>query len=159
MKSLLFVCTANRFRSVIAEASLKALANQNEESKHWKITSAGTWAIEGLPPLPQAIRVAEKLGLEVERHLSREVSESILNDSSMILVMTESQREALILDFHQDEQKIRLLSQVFAGEDYDIPDPYDKVDDTPEEIGREINTLINSGFKRFVQIVNEMEPV
>jgi protein-tyrosine-phosphatase len=71
--------------------------------------------------------------------------------------MTESQREALILDFHQDERKIHLLSQVFAGEDYDIPDPYEKVDDTPEEIGREIHTLINSGFKRFVKVVKDLE--
>jgi protein-tyrosine phosphatase len=55
MPSVLFVCTANQFRSPIAAACLREqLARENLENE-WRVESAGTWGVSGLarPPWRQ----------------------------------------------------------------------------------------------------------
>jgi len=156
MINILFVCTANRFRSVIAAATLRTLAEKDASAAGWKITSAGTWTIDGLPPVPEAVSFAEKRGLDVSAHCTREVSKAILEASDLIIVMTEGQRESLELEFGQQKGRVHLLSEIFAGETYDIPDPFEKLEDTPESIGAEIYNLVRSGYPRLVGMIQQM---
>lgn len=157
MATILFVCSANRFRSVIAEAKMRSLAEKDPAAKSWIITSAGTWAMAGLPPLPQAIKFAESHGLDISQVRSKEVDQQMLDTSTIIIVMTESQREALVLDFPQVKSKVFLLSEVFEGLTYDIPDPIEQLDETPEELGEEICRLISSGYSRIKEAINKIE--
>jgi protein-tyrosine-phosphatase len=157
MATILFVCSANRFRSVIAEAKLRSLAEKDASTNSWRIASAGTWAKEDLPPLPQAIKFAESHGLDISHVRSREVDQEILETATIVIVMTESQREALTLEFSQVKSKLFLLSEVFEGITYDIPDPIERLDETPEELGEEICRLISSGFPRLKDANSKIE--
>ncbi len=87
MPSILFVCTANQFRSPIAAAKFSCLLGKDELTKEWTVDSAGTWAEEGLPVHPKAIQAATKLGLTLSEHASREVNKDILNKADLIVVM------------------------------------------------------------------------
>ncbi len=157
MATILFVCSANRFRSVIAEAKLRSLAEKDPDKISWRITSAGTWAKKELPPLPQAIKFAESHGLDITDVRSKEIDREMLETATIVIVMTESQREALTLEFPDVKSKLFLLSEVFAGLTYDIPDLIEQLDETPEELGIEICNLISSGYSRIKDAINKIE--
>jgi protein-tyrosine-phosphatase len=148
MPSILFVCSANRFRSVIAAEWFRFLLVKNHLQSYWTVGSAGTWAKGGFPPIPQALKFAKDRELEIEHIRSQEVNGPLQAETDLIVVMTEGQREALRIDFPQVKERIYLLSEVCEGQTYDIPDPVEKLDETPEELGDEICSLITSGFER-----------
>ncbi len=150
---VLFVCSANRFRSVIASACFQNLIEKNKPSGTWEVSSAGTWAMDGLPPLPQAFSIASKLGLNIDRIRSREVDANLLQDSDLVIVMSKGQREALALEFPQEKERIFLCSEVCENLAYSIPDPVeDVIDQSPEELGLEICRLIEKGFDRICEL-------
>ncbi|MCX6053379.1 MAG: hypothetical protein NTZ74_00400 [Chloroflexi bacterium] len=148
MPNILFVCKANRFRSVIAAEYFRSLLIQKTNSEKWVVGSAGTWAIEGLPPIQQAIGFSRKRGFNIERIRSREVNLEILNGADLILVMTEGQKEALCLEFQSAKDRIFLLSDICTGIIFNIPDPVENQYETSDEVGSEMCDLIEKGFER-----------
>jgi protein-tyrosine-phosphatase len=148
MVEILFVCSANRFRSVIAAEYFRSLLKNDNSKKEWQVSSAGTWAINGMYPISQAIVFGKSRGLAIETVLSRELDRELLHSATMVIVMTESQRESLDIEFPEVKTRVFLLSEICVGQLYDIPDPVEEVDETGMEIGDEICTLISSGFER-----------
>jgi protein-tyrosine phosphatase len=150
MPAVLFVCTANRFRSPLAEAAFKKCLNAHGSLVGWQVSSAGTWAERGLPPLPSAVLAAKELGLDLERHRSRSVTHELLSSSDLVIVMQASQREALHLEFPQATGKTVLLSELVEDLPYDIPDPFDSMDENHQRIAQEIFDLVMRGYNRIV---------
>lgn len=149
MPSILFVCTANRYRSPIAEACFKAaLSKDHEQHQVWDISSAGTWTKDGLPAMQNAIEKATLLGLDIAAHRSRVVTADLLENTDLIIVMEEGQKEALQNEFVQDAGKIFLLSEVTVGLAYNIPDPVIKKD--VGNVPKEICDLIRNHRKKIV---------
>ena len=73
------VCTANVCRSPMAEALLRhALAAEPEPLKSLRVTSAGVSAWGGTPITPLSAAVLKKVGLDMEKHMSRELTQSML---------------------------------------------------------------------------------
>ena len=62
-----FVCTGNRFRSVIAEATFRSAA----EGLPVRTVSYGTLELGPAEPLPAAVREAHALGLDISTHVAR----------------------------------------------------------------------------------------
>ena len=137
MPSVLFVCTANRFRSPLAEGIFrKALAEQEKEKTtpwdigrigDWEAGSAGTWAVPGLPALPHVVEAADQLGIDLTSHRSQRVSAELLSRYDLILVVQETHREMLVNEFPPFKDQIYLLSQVINHEAYDLPDTYESM--------------------------------
>jgi protein-tyrosine-phosphatase len=123
MSSILFVCTANQFRSPIAAAKFTRLLSKKDIKSGWQVSSAGTWATEGLPPHPMAIQAAARLGLELNDHTTREVNQTMLDQADLIVVMEQGQREALICEFPQCKDRICLLAEIAGDPAIDIDDP------------------------------------
>ena len=74
MSVILFVCTANRFRSPIAAAYTESKLRSAGKLGAWVVRSAGTWTTNGEPAHPEAIKAAAELGLDLSTHLTHEVS-------------------------------------------------------------------------------------
>lgn len=144
MPSLLFVCTANRYRSPIAEACFKAELIKRGQAQTWDVSSAGTWTKDGLPAMPDAIRNAEMLGLDIQAHRSRAISADLLKEIDLILVMEEGQKEALQNEFPHIKDHILLLSEISSGLSYNIPDPV--TDKDVGDVPKEICDLIQNGL-------------
>lgn len=157
MINILFVCSANRFRSVIAAEWFKSLIVKNQAAGNWMVESAGIWAKNGLLPIPQALKYAKTKSLEIDHIRSKEVNKTLLAAADLIVVMTEGQREALELDFPQVKERVFLLSEVCEEQRYDIPDPLEKVDETTEELGEEICSLISRGINHFIEVAAGMK--
>ena len=152
MPLILFVCTANRYRSPIAEACFKRQLEKHFSNGEWDVRSAGTWTTDGLPPTPEAIEAAQQMGLDIQTHRSREVSKVLIDRSGLTLVMEHGHKEALQQEFPGQREKIFLLSEVIRGEPSDIPDPM--ADPSIGDVSEEICKLIEDGFERILALAN-----
>ena len=148
MPTVLFVCSANRFRSVIAEVLFKRLLQERYINGQWTVTSAGTWSKEQLPPLPATIKYAHSKNLDLDGIHSKEVSRDLLKQSDLVIVMTQGHKEALQVEFPDLSGRICLLSDVSLRQIYDVHDPVEDPSNNWEEVGDEICSLVESGFDR-----------
>ena len=146
MTSILFVCTANRYRSPIAEACFKDELIKRGQEQGWDVLSAGTWTMDGLPAMPDAILEAREFGLDIQGHRSQAVTADMLQRADLILVMERGQKEALQIEFQAHRQKVALLTEVAEGNSYDIADPVK--DPLSVNAGSEICRLIQAGFEK-----------
>ena len=122
MPSVLFVCTANRFRSPLAAALFAKVLQEKGVASDWRIGSAGTWAIPRQPTIPRVLSIARRFGIDLSEHSSMIVSRRLLSEYDLILVMQASHREALLTEFPELTERIYLLSDVVEHHSYDIPD-------------------------------------
>jgi protein arginine phosphatase len=156
MPSVLFVCTANRFRSPLAAAILKKVLHENGNSgedswiirntEAWHIDSAGTWATTGDPALPVVNTAAQRLGINLSDHHSKRLNGKLLAECDLILVMQASHREALQIEFPSLSDRIYLLSFVLERGSYDIVDSMESENEVAD-IVQEMYTLIQHGFR------------
>lgn len=146
MNSILFVCTANRYRSPIAAACFKAELIKRGQGEIWNVQSAGTWAMDGYPPMPAAILEAKQLGLDIREHRSRVITAEILQESDLVIVMEQGHKESLQVEFRAFREKVVLLSEVAERSSYDISDPV--TDPQSVDVGPQICRLIQTGFEK-----------
>src|SRR5512147_2509735 len=150
-RSVLFICTANRCRSPMAEALLKHVVEQRGEKAVWKIDSAGTWAEADLPVTQLAQAVMARRGIDLNGHRSRPLDAAALRDASVVLVMTRHHTEAIRAEFPALASKVVLLSEL-SGEVYDVDDPYGGSLDDYELCADDIEGILDRGFDRLVQL-------
>lgn len=146
MPSVLFVCTANRFRSPLAAAIFAKALEEMGIAEDWRVGSAGLWAMSGQPALEGVAGAARKMGMDLSEHRSARVSGDLLSAYDLILVMEASQREALLSEFPGLDQRIYLLSSVVERRSYDIPD-LPESDAGILEVGLELNELVRRGLE------------
>jgi len=156
MPSVLFVCTANRFRSPLAAAVLKKVLDENvNDVNHawpihgrdtWHIDSAGTWAKTGEPAMPVVSAAAGRLGIDLAAHRSKPLDRKLLAAQDLILVMQASHKEALQVEFPELTDRIYLLSYVLERGSYDIVDSMDSEEEVVN-IVQEMHTLIQRGYR------------
>jgi protein arginine phosphatase len=79
MPRVLFVCTGNATRSVIAAALVR------RDRPDWHVDSAGTWAIPGLPSSRRTLAALESVGVSAPGHLSTTLSRDHLADVDLVV--------------------------------------------------------------------------
>jgi protein-tyrosine-phosphatase len=145
MPSILFVCTANRFRSPLAAAFLTKALGEMGITESWRIGSAGTWATPGQPVLQTVSDAAQGFGIDLSAHRSDRVSRRLLSEYDLVLVMQASQKEALASEFPELEERVYLFSDVVERRSYDIPDSQVS-EQGVQEIAVELEALIRRGL-------------
>lgn len=146
MPSILFVCTANRFRSPLAAAFLRKYLEERGIAASWHVSSAGTWAMPGLPVMPGIAEAARSFGIDLSNHQSVRVNRHILSRFDLILVMQASQKEALLTEDPRLQERVYLLSDVAERRSYDIPDALGSEQETLEVI-TELDSLMRRGLE------------
>ncbi len=121
--NILFVCAANVCRSPMAEYLFKNLVkNDGFEPDSVSIRSAGIGNTHGSDASDQAIQVMHERGLDISRHKARTINWNIVNESDLILCMSQEQVSNLRQLYTDAENKIHLLTE-FCGSQGDIDDP------------------------------------
>jgi len=148
MRALLFVCTANQFRSPIAAACFSKKLASVKWGKGWIVQSAGTRASQGASALPVAIAAARKIGVSLEGHEARLITPELISTQDLILVMESEHKEALQNEFSIFSKYIFLLSEVVQNKVENVLDPVLSKSDSYIESASEIQAMIENGFYR-----------
>lgn len=124
-KNILFVCTGNSCRSVMAEYLLKKMMGSRDDVK---VSSAGTGVFYSTGASPETIDVLKKEGIDASMHRSQPVTSMLLKKSDFILTMTRLHRAQIIERIPSVEKRVYLLKEFVDPSkkfslDLDIPDP------------------------------------
>ena len=155
MRSVLFVCTANRCRSPMAEALFKQEVVRRSQAGQWQIQSAGTWTEAGVPATQFSQIVMEHRQIDLTQHRSQPVDGELLRAADVILVMTHNHRESLQAEFPEIAERVYLLSQLIDRQ-FDIEDPYGGSLDDYEACADDIQKILTNGWARLVELSDRM---
>jgi len=127
MKSILFVCTGNIFRSMTAEHALRAALGP-EPSYHVSSAGTGVFPQEMLPAVRE--RLLER-DIDPTGHRIRQVTSEIVGGADLVVAMGLDHRTYLKEQFNSNAV---LFNQVCCDQEEPIPDIWETV---PAEAGED----------------------
>ncbi len=158
MFRILFVCTANLYRSPLAAAFFSRKLLAEGQSNHWFVETAGTWSVPGQHAPSDLLKIASALDIDLKSHRTRQLDHGLLAASDLVLVMEKGQREALRIEFPSAQMKVHLLSELADHIEYDVPDPINS-DLSMHEIVIEIGRLIDRAYPNICRLVQAPETI
>ncbi len=129
-KHLLFVCTGNSCRSVMAEGiTRQLLARAGIQSV--QVESAGVFAVEGMSPTRETLRVLQDVGVDGSAHRARALTVPMAEEADLIFAMEAFQVDEIIRRIPSARDKVHLLKAYGLqareeGANPNIPDPIGK---------------------------------
>lgn len=150
IKNILFVCTGNSCRSVMAEALLKKYLSERGRGDI-AVNSCGVAAFLGSPPTVNTIKVMEEEGADVSGYKSTPLSKDLIDKSDLILVMEKVHREEVIMQAPWAKDKIHLLRKFVeknsSERDLSVQDPIGK----PLEVYEQVRDIIKESVQELIK--------
>ena len=125
-KLILTICTGNVCRSPMAEKLLQhALAAEEAPCNQLEVVSAGVAAGFGDPASANSVEALKKIKLDLTRHKSQPVTQSLIDESFAIIGMTQSHID-ILHHYHENlPERVHLFREFIGDGEYpEIPDPY-----------------------------------
>ena len=105
---VVFICTGNRARSALGEASLRARSGRDAV----RVESYGTLDIGSAPALPEAIAAAASLGLDLQGHRARSLERARLDDVDLVIGFESFHIAAAVVDAGARRERSFLLREL-----------------------------------------------
>lgn len=123
--------------------------------KDFKVSSAGLFALDDDEAGAAAVKVLEKVyGIEdSDKHRARHLDDDMIEESDMVIAMTDAHQQALETAYPDAENKTFTLNELAYGDDgldgsLDIEDPYRGDDEDYEECACEIRKALELAFDK-----------
>ena len=116
--TLLFVCTGNSCRSVMAKGLMEKFVNEAGLAEKVHIDSAGTSTFAGIGAAPNTVSVMREKGVDVSGHIGKNINKDMFKRSDIVFVMEKAHKDFIVNIMPEMKDKIKLLR-----EGQDIPDP------------------------------------
>ena len=121
---IIFVCTGNTCRSPMAEAILKKMVY--EDGLEVQVESRGTSVYSDDPINPKSAEALATIGIKNVIHKAKQISKTDIEESDIILTMTQQHKLSLVKTYPDYRYKIFTLSEYAADSRDDISDPFGK---------------------------------
>jgi protein-tyrosine phosphatase len=132
--SILFVCTGNIFRSMVAEYAVRA---QVGPESRYLIESAGITAKpQTIHPVIRA-RLTQK-GADPSAHIQQMLTQNVIDRMDLIIAMGEDHREFIQREFGRTAP---LFNQVSCGQETPILDLHEALPDWERDLGQARNYI------------------
>lgn len=148
----LFVCTGNTCRSPMAEAMFRKYWAEKIDceldqldKKGYKVTSAGTMGIAGVPASAEAIALCAAKGINLKDHKSSALTQQLIEESDFIFVMSQMHHQRVVDLSPEAVEKCMLLAK---GQD--IPDPIGQSQQVYQSCAKTIEEAIRKRINKFV---------
>ncbi|MEW6075931.1 MAG: L-threonylcarbamoyladenylate synthase [Candidatus Omnitrophota bacterium] len=149
-KNVLFVCTGNSCRSVMAEAYLEKKLQENGRDDV-AVISAGLMMLPGMGATEETKELLEEEGIDVSGHRSQRLTKELLDKSDIILVMENLHEERIAQLYPKALNRVYLLREFaqIKGDSLDISDPIGK----SIEFYRQTFAVIKDSIERILNIL------
>ena len=147
---IIFVSQDDTYRAPVAATILK----RKTGFKEVKIDSRGLVVLIQDPANPKGIEVAKEHGLNLSRHVARQLTEADFGVDILVLVMTEKGKQKI---YDRFVKAVNVYSiKEFIGSTGDIDIPYGKSVEEYEDNFLFIETLMNEVIKK-IEELNQKE--
>jgi tRNA threonylcarbamoyl adenosine modification protein (Sua5/YciO/YrdC/YwlC family) len=142
-KQVLFICTGNSCRSVMAEMMLRKVLKEKNKSGI-EVSSAGTMMLTGIGVSSGSREVLAREGLDASGHFSQRLTKEMARRSDLILVMERMHEEAVLRVAPDVKNRLFLLKEFAKIDDRDlnIPDPIGRSQDFYDKVGAVIKEAV-----------------
>ena len=123
--NILFVCTGNTCRSVMAKGLFKKRWSELfAKNADVAVFSAGIGAFEGMAASKEALTILREEGMNLSDHRSSKVTGELVGKADYIFVMTRRHKDVLLSLYPEAGKKIWILLEFAGKKGAELSDPY-----------------------------------